>query len=151
MLCIYELNPTVIGHTRKEHAVTYAEEILVSRTALEEKLKLMQDLQNKVEELHKHNALQLQMREIQYQEKLREVTDKFSNELEVDLKRHKALEEEKEAMENAYALKVDQANALQLKKLEELDYHHSQKLMQEKQRCVSSFYPLLLFILYLCV
>jgi chromosome segregation ATPase len=87
-----------------------------------------------VEELQNHNEMQLNLRELTYREKLREVTEKFNNELEIDRQRYKKLDEEKEHMEKGYALKVEQANGLQTNKLEELDTHQTEKLRQEKSR-----------------
>jgi len=97
----------------------------------------MRDLQNKVEELQSHNELQLHLREMTYREKLREVTDKFTHELEVDRNRYKQLEEEKDSMQRQYALRTETLNALQMKKLEELDDHHKEQLRQEKERYVT--------------
>jgi hypothetical protein len=60
----------------------YAEEILVTKSDLEEKNSLMQELKNKVEELTLHNEYQLRLKDMNYNEKIKEVTEKFTQELE---------------------------------------------------------------------
>jgi WD40 repeat protein len=135
-LCVFQIDQTgsALRKGRSEQLLTFAEEILVTKSDLEDKMAVMTELQNKVEELQNHNEMQLNLRELTYREKLREVTEKFNNELEIDRQRYKKLDEEKEHMERGYALKVEQANVLQTKKLEELDAHQTDKVGQENNR-----------------
>lgn len=119
---------------RVDSSLPWAEEILVNRAEQAEELNLLQELENKVKELTQHNELQLQLREHTYREKLREVNERFNQELEADRQRYRSLEEEKEALEKAYSLKVDQLNSMQKQKLEELQLHHSQKIALEQER-----------------
>lgn len=136
-VAVYQIEHTDVPENRRarhENTLHWAEEILVTKSDLQRKMDLMQDLQNKVEELQNHNDLQLQLRKIQYHEKLRDVTEKFNNELEMDKQRYKALEEEKESMENTFARKVQQLNDLQKSKLGELSTHHAEKLLAEQER-----------------
>jgi hypothetical protein len=59
----------------KEVSLPFAEEILVTKADLEEKLNAIAELKNKVEELQLHNEYQSRLREMNYQEKLRDVTE----------------------------------------------------------------------------
>jgi len=73
----------------------YAEEILVTKSDLEEKNSLMQELKNTVEELTLQNEYQLRLKDMNYNEKIKEVTEKFTQELEQDKNKFELLREEK--------------------------------------------------------
>ena len=53
--------------------LAFAEEILVTKSNLEEKISLMNDLRAKVEELTLHNEYQLRLKDMSYAEKIKEV------------------------------------------------------------------------------
>lgn len=125
-----------LGHAGGDHTLQWAEEILVNRSDLEEKMSILSDLQSKVTELMLHNETTLSLKDLAYKEKLRETTDKFNLELESDKHRYQSLEEEKEQLEKSYALKVEQLNSMQKSKMSELDAHHQFKLQQEQERFV---------------
>jgi len=123
------------GSSSSGHAsMQWAEEILVNRGDLEEKLAILQDLQNRVTELMLHNETNLAIKEALYKDRLRETNEKFNQQLEADKQRYAALEEEKEELEKNYNLKVEQLNALQKSKLDELNSHHLFKMQQEEER-----------------
>ncbi|CAM9161858.1 unnamed protein product [Discosporangium mesarthrocarpum] len=60
----------------------YSEEILVTRSNLEDKNTLMAELKNKVDELSLHNEYQLRLKDMNYSEKIKEITEKFTQDLE---------------------------------------------------------------------
>ena len=74
------------------------EEILVTKSDLEEQNTKMQELKSKVEELKLHNEYQLRLRDMDYNEKIKEVTEKFTQELEQDKNKYELLREEKNDM-----------------------------------------------------
>lgn len=118
----------------REMALPWAEEILVSKAELEEKVTTISELQAKVDELTNQNAAQISRREQTCREKLKEFKDKYKTELDQDKKRYRSLEEEKANMEKQYALKVEALHNLQKLKLQELDSHFKHKLRVEEER-----------------
>eukprot|EP00488_Nonionellina_sp_1-RS-2012_P000916 TRINITY_DN1465_c0_g1_i1.p1 TRINITY_DN1465_c0_g1~~TRINITY_DN1465_c0_g1_i1.p1 ORF type:complete len:160 (-),score=56.31 TRINITY_DN1465_c0_g1_i1:762-1241(-) len=59
----------------------YSTEILVTTAYLYEKKQMLLELGNKVDELKLHNEYQLRLREMHYQDTLKERADKFNREL----------------------------------------------------------------------
>jgi len=84
---------------RAEGGATFAEEILVTKTDLEEKVAHMKDLKNKVDELTLHNDYQLRLKDMNYNAKIKDVTEKFKVELDQDKKKYGELEQDKRDME----------------------------------------------------
>jgi len=69
----------------------FAEEILVTKSDLEEKTQNMSELRTKVEELTMQNEYQLRLKDLNYNEKLKEATEKFTQELDSDKKNYELL------------------------------------------------------------
>ena len=62
----------------------------MTKSDLEENTTIVQDLKNKVDELTLHNDYQLRLKDMNYNEKIKEVTEKFTEELNQDRKKHVA-------------------------------------------------------------
>jgi hypothetical protein len=123
-----------LSRSRQDHLLPFAEEILVSQSDLQEKLSILADLQLRVTELTKQNAYELQLREQNYRERLREVTERFHSQLETDKEKYSTLEEAKESLEKQFTARVEQLNQLQRDKRFELQHHQQNKLKQEQER-----------------
>ena len=80
----------------------FVEEILVTKSDIEAKSSAMQELRNKVEELTLNNDYQLRLKDIKYKDKITEITEKFSSELQADAQRCEQLADEKRKMEDLY-------------------------------------------------
>jgi len=76
----------------------FAEEILVTKSDLEEKTQNMSDLRTQVEELTMQNEYQLRLKDLNYNEKLKEATEKFTQELDSDKKNYELLLQAKNDM-----------------------------------------------------
>lgn len=115
-------------------SLQYAEEILVTKSDLEEKNALMIELKSKVDELTLHNEYQLRLKDMNYNEKIKEVTEKFTHELEQDKNRYELLREEKNDLEMEYADKIKQVEDLHQQKLQEIESTYQTKIMAEVER-----------------
>ena len=60
----------------------YAEEILITKSDLEEKNSMMAELKTRCEELKMENGYQLRLKDMNYNEKIKELTEKFIQEME---------------------------------------------------------------------
>eukprot|EP00742_Colponemidia_sp_Colp-10_P003011 GILJ01003213.1.p1 GENE.GILJ01003213.1~~GILJ01003213.1.p1 ORF type:complete len:1307 (+),score=279.75 GILJ01003213.1:41-3922(+) len=137
--CLYifdvrEKEGRVAVRKEKDGALPFAEEILVTRSDLEEKNQMTQELKNKVEELNTHKDYQLRMQEMQYKDKINELTEKFTQELEQDKNKYELLREEKNDMEMEFEDRIKQMEEQQHQQLQELEAMHQQKLMAEVER-----------------
>ena len=61
---------------QQQQQLAWAEEILVTRSDLLERLSEIEELRGSVDELRLHNEFEIRMKEMNYQEKLKEVNDK---------------------------------------------------------------------------
>ena len=68
------------GSKRDKDVMAFAEEILVTKSDLEEKTQSMAELKTKVEELTMQSEYQLRLKDLNYNEKLKEATEKFTQE-----------------------------------------------------------------------
>ena len=70
-------------HTlKREKAVIFSDEILITKSDLEEKTVLMAELQRSLEELKLEHEYQLRLKDMNFNEKLKDITDKYSQEIE---------------------------------------------------------------------
>jgi WD40 repeat protein len=141
-LCIFEVRdkegrPPRLrdgGSGVRDNTQVYAEEILVTKSDLEEKNSLMTELKNKVEELQLHNEYQLRLKDMNYTERIKEVTEKFTQELEQDKNKFELLREEKNDMEMEYEERIKQMEEKHQHELQELEASYQQKIMTEVER-----------------
>ena len=74
----------------------FFEEVLVTRSDLEEKTAITEELRTRVEELKMENEYQLRLKDMNYNEKLKELTEKFILEMESLKSKNQLLKIEKE-------------------------------------------------------
>ena len=67
---------------KREKDITFAEEVLVTKSDLEEKNTLMSELKTRVDELKMENDYQLRLKDMSYGEKIKDLSDKFLQEIE---------------------------------------------------------------------
>ncbi|GMI47566.1 hypothetical protein TrCOL_g2169 [Triparma columacea] len=118
----------------RETGGDFAEEILVYKSDLEEKQAQISALHHKVEELSMNNDYQLRLKDMQYQEKSKEVTNKFTAELEADAARYTQLMEEKKEMESEYEEKMSSLERKHTDEFRELEDGYNGKINVEIQR-----------------
>ena len=97
--------------------MAWAEEILVCRADLQERISLMKELSDKVEELTLHNEYQMRLKEMNYQEQKRGLHEKYNNELKADRQKYSMLQDEKDALELKYRTKIEELRTQQAKEV----------------------------------
>lgn len=112
----------------------FAEEILVTKSDLEEKNRLMNELKTKVDELTLHNEYQLRLKDMNYKEKIKEVSDKFTSELTQDKQRCTDLQQDKMEMETMYQKKMFDMTQTHKSEFLELKGSYEGKILAEKER-----------------
>ena len=119
---------------RDKEMMAFAEEILVTKSDLEEKTQTMSDLKTKVEELTMQNEYQLRLQELNYSEKMKEANEKFNQELDADKKTYELLLQAKNDMEMEYEEKIKQVEEKHQQQLVALEATYQQKIMTEVER-----------------
>ncbi|GMH77228.1 hypothetical protein TrST_g6546 [Triparma strigata] len=138
-LCVFSVKDksdkrSLTGGKTDSGAMAWSEEVLVTKSDLEEKHALMQELKNKVDELALHNEYQLRLKDMNYTEKIKEQTEKFTQDLEQDKNKFELLSEEKNDMEMEYEERLKQMDEKHQHQLQELEGSYQQKIMGEVER-----------------
>lgn len=112
-------------------AVTFSEEVLVTKTDLQEKHAIMNDLKAKVDELTANNEYQLRLHDMNYQEKLKAVSEKFNLQIEHDKTRIQHLKDDTQDAEMEYDEKTKGLQAQHADRLHKEDLEHQKTIMRE--------------------
>ena len=122
------------GSKRDKDVMAFAEEILVTKSDLEEKTQSMAELKTKVEELTMQSEYQLRLKDLNLNEKIKDITEKFTHELEQDKAKFDLLMQEKNEQEMEYEEKLKQAEERHQQAIQALESQYQQKIMAEVER-----------------
>jgi WD40 repeat protein len=84
---------------KRDREIVYSEEILITKSDLEEKNTLMSELNTRVDELRMENEYQLRLKDMNHNEKVKEMSDNYQKEMEAVRGKLMALQLEKEQLE----------------------------------------------------
>ncbi len=121
------LNPTAAPELTELD--DWNDDILITLNELEEIGNFTSELQTKVEELRLHNEYQLKLKEMNYSEKIKEITDKFIQELEQAKTKFELLKEERADSDAEYAEKIKQSNEQHENLLQEVETAFQTQIM----------------------
>uniref|UniRef100_A0A7S2RY67 WD repeat-containing protein 65 n=1 Tax=Mucochytrium quahogii TaxID=96639 RepID=A0A7S2RY67_9STRA len=136
-LAIYLISEESDGSRKnreKEAMIQYAEEILVTKSDLEEKTNLMHELKTKVNELTLHNEYQLRLKDMNYNEKIKDVTKKFTEELDQDRSKYDKLRKEKLCMEDMFKDRLEKMESAHNNQLKTIEQTYQEKIDAEIKR-----------------
>ncbi|KAK3567777.1 hypothetical protein QTP86_026459 [Hemibagrus guttatus] len=119
---------------KRDKEMSYAEEILITRSDLEEKNQVMLELKSRVEELQMENEYQLRLKEMNYNEKIKELTEKFIQQIESLTNQNQVLKSEKEKQEITQQGALKDITERHTKELQDLESTNNQKLMLEYEK-----------------
>ncbi|XP_068949908.1 cilia- and flagella-associated protein 57-like [Petaurus breviceps papuanus] len=119
---------------KREREVGFAEEVLVTKTDMEEKAQIMLELKTRVEELKMENEYQLRLKDMNYTEKIKELTDKFVQEMESLKTKNQVLRTEKEKQEVSHNNYVEDLLEKQSRELQDIECCNNQKLLLEYEK-----------------
>lgn len=112
----------------------FFEEVLVTRSDLEEKTALTAELRTRVEELKMENEYQLRLKDMNYNEKIKELTEKFIQEMESLKSKNQLLKIEKEKDQARFDEQFKLADEKNNQEKVELEASSNAKLMQEYEK-----------------
>ncbi|XP_072628724.1 cilia- and flagella-associated protein 57 isoform X3 [Canis lupus baileyi] len=119
---------------KREREVGFAEEVLVTKTDMEEKAQMMLELKTRVEELKMENEYQLRLKDMNYSEKIKELTDKFLQEMESLKTKNQVLRTEKEKQDVSHREHIEDLLDKQSRELQDLECCNNQKLLLEYEK-----------------
>ncbi|MCJ8731889.1 hypothetical protein PDJAM_G00204930 [Pangasius djambal] len=119
---------------KRDKEMSYAEEILITKSDLEEKNQIMLELNTRVEELKMENEYQLRLKDMNYNEKIKELTEKFSQQIESLTTQNQVLKSEKEKQEVTHQGALKGIIEKHAKEQHDLESTNSQKLMLEYEK-----------------
>merc|ERR1719456_200154 len=121
----------VVSKRDKEATLPFADEIMVTRTFLDEKQAKLGDLERQVEELRNQIDFQLRHRDSYHKEKMSELEDKYTQEIEQERTKFELLREEKNDMEMEYEENFKNVDELHAKQIQDLEANFQHKMMIE--------------------
>ena len=119
---------------KRDKEVTWAEEILITKSDLEEKNASHKDLFNRVKELKSENEYQMRLKELNNSEKIKELTEKFILEMESLKTKNQVLKTEKDKAESNHEYALSEIIEKHNKELQDLEATNNQKLMVEYEK-----------------
>ncbi|KAL2912228.1 hypothetical protein HK105_208296 [Polyrhizophydium stewartii] len=119
---------------QKLKTTLFADEILITKSDLEEKTVLMAELQRNLDELKLEHEYQLRLKDMNFNEKLKEITEKYSQEIEALKISTSVLRTEKEKEDVKHQEQVQNVKARQIQELHEIEIKYNQQLMEEYEK-----------------
>ena len=116
---------------KREREMVFADEILVTKSDLEEKNSMMGELKTRVEELKMENEYQLRLKDMNFNEKIKQVTEKFMQEIETLKITSTVLRTDKEKEELRHEEEMQEEKERHSKDLLEMENSQNVKLMAE--------------------
>merc|ERR1719230_1982464 len=121
----------VVSKRDKENVLPFADEILVTRTFLDEKQAQLLELERQVDELSNQIDFQLRHRDSYHKEKMAELEDKYGQEIEQERTKYELLREEKNDMEMEYEENFKNVEEIHAKQIQDLEASFQHKMMIE--------------------
>jgi len=122
------------GKRDKDAVLVFADEILVTRSFLDDKQAQVFDLERQVDELTSQIDFQLRHRDSFHKEKMAELEDKYGQEIEQERTKYELLREEKNDMEMEYEENIKTLEENHAKQTAELEQSFQHKMLIEVQR-----------------
>jgi len=111
--------------------IPWSEDVLITRSDLADREGFLSELVASVEELLVQNDYQLRLREMTQAEDIKEVTEKFKQDLEAERNKYELLKEEKHDLGIEYEERLRQVQDVHLNELEELENNYQSAIMNE--------------------
>ncbi|XP_032825748.2 cilia- and flagella-associated protein 57 [Petromyzon marinus] len=119
---------------RRERDVPYSDEILVTKADLQDKEQATLDLRARLEEVRSESEYSQRLRDMTYQEKVRELTDKFVHEMEALKTKNQVLKVERERDAARHTQELTELAQKHAQQLHDTESGNSQKLLLEYER-----------------
>ncbi|KAJ3006076.1 UNVERIFIED_CONTAM: Cilia- and flagella-associated protein 57, partial [Siphonaria sp. JEL0065] len=119
---------------KREKDWTYSDEILVTKSDLKDKHHVMLDLRQRVEALKTDNETQLKLKDLNYSEKLRDLTDKYTSEIEGLKQLTAVLTHDRKTNEEKHLTELQSAKQGNREEIEDMDKSFKIKMAAESEK-----------------
>ncbi|XP_076149428.1 cilia- and flagella-associated protein 57-like [Alosa pseudoharengus] len=119
---------------KRDKDVSYAEEILITKSDLEEKNQVMMELKTRVEELKMENEYQLRLKDMNYNDKIKELSEKLIHEIESLKTKNQVLKTDMEKQDMGHRELMVEANERHMKEQQDFESTSNQRLMLEYEK-----------------
>ncbi|CDS41242.1 WD repeat containing protein 65 [Echinococcus multilocularis] len=133
-IMVWVLQERDTRNVKIERDVLWAEEVLITRSDLEEKNMGMLELRTRVDELKMENEYQLRLKDMNYSERIKELTEKFIKEMEALRVKNQTLQLEKDREEARHSEEKQEIMELHSRELKELEITSSQQMSLEVEK-----------------
>ncbi|NWW51325.1 CFA57 protein, partial [Pedionomus torquatus] len=131
---IWKVYDKGFGMMKWEKEAEYAEEVLIMRSDIEEKSQTILDLQIRVKELQTEKDYQLCLKDMYYNEKIKELEKNFTQEIDSLKAKHQILQAEKEKQEQHLQFQLSELKDKQARERQQLESDSNQKLLMENEK-----------------
>ena len=119
---------------KRDKSLVFSDEILITKSDLEEKTVLMGELQRSLEELKLEHEYQLRLKDMNFNEKLKDITDKYSQEIEGLKISTSVLRTEKDREDVRHQEELQNLKSNQIQEVHEVETKYNQRLMEEYEK-----------------
>ncbi|XP_069795130.1 cilia- and flagella-associated protein 57 isoform X1 [Narcine bancroftii] len=119
---------------KQDKELGHSGEILITKSDLQEKNQLTAELKTRVEELKMENEYQLRLKDMNYSDKIKELTEKFIQEMEALKTKNQVLKTDKDKVEIKHKEDTTIILNKHSKEIEDLETMNNQKLMLEYEK-----------------
>ncbi|KAJ3114298.1 Cilia- and flagella-associated protein 57 [Phlyctochytrium bullatum] len=131
---VYKISDKDERTMKRDRSLQFADEILITKSDLEEKTVMMSELQRSLEELKLEHEYQLRLKDMNFNEKLKELTEKYSQEIEALKISTSVLRTEKDKEEVKHEEELQSIKAKHMHELHEMETKYNQQLMEEYEK-----------------
>nr|CDS31813.1 WD repeat containing protein 65 [Hymenolepis microstoma] len=131
---IWSLQERHARNVKIERETAWAEEVLVMRSDLAEKDFAMQELRARVDEQKMENEYQLRLKDMNFSDRIRELSDKFLLEMESLRQRNQLLQADKDREESRYSDEKQEIMRLHVQEVKSLEAAKTQQLALEREK-----------------
>lgn len=114
--------------------IPWSDEILVTRSDLEDMAAAIAELEEAQEELRSNNEYALRMREIAFQEDMKKVTERYTSELEQERQQFDLLAEEKVDLEREFGERIAAMEVAHRSECQKREGMYQEQIMDEVER-----------------
>ncbi|KAJ3066607.1 Cilia- and flagella-associated protein 57 [Podochytrium sp. JEL0797] len=133
-LWVYKVQEKDSHGSKRDKDVTYSDEILVTKSDLKEKHAIMQDLRQRVEALKTDNDTQLKLKDLNYSEKLKDLTDKYMAEIEGLKSLTSVLTHDRKCNEEKHLTELESAKVSNHAEIQDMDLNFRTKMAAESEK-----------------
>uniref|UniRef100_A0A8C5QD76 Cilia and flagella associated protein 57 n=1 Tax=Leptobrachium leishanense TaxID=445787 RepID=A0A8C5QD76_9ANUR len=119
---------------KRDKELAYAEEVLIAKSDLVEMDQVKSELERRVIELKNENEYQFRRKDMNYSEKVKELTEKFIQEMEVLKTTNQILKADKEKSELKHQDDTSDLLEKQAREIQDLESANNQKLLLEYEK-----------------